>query len=158
MYHCDQSAFTNLVEVFSALLTPTLAIIGATILVLQYYLQKLRWRLDLYDKRYPVYQSTMEYISYVLQRSSLTDDEWWRFLRNSKDKSFLFGKDVQTFLESLYNKGLDLNSINEELKHTPVGEERNNLVKRKDDVFQWFKKQFDVSKNLFGKYLTIAKK
>lgn len=35
----------------SALLVPLIAVITAWILILQYYLAKQRWRLDLYDKR-----------------------------------------------------------------------------------------------------------
>lgn len=38
-------------ETISAFLMPLIAIVTATIVVLQYLLAKMRWRLDLYDKR-----------------------------------------------------------------------------------------------------------
>ncbi|HXG06857.1 MAG TPA: hypothetical protein VNI77_05980 [Nitrososphaera sp.] len=100
----------------------------------------------------------MEYISHVVQHGNLSDDEWWKFLRNSRDKQFLFGKDVQDFIEALYNKGLDIQSINEALKHAPKGDERTRLSKRKTEIFQWFKSQFDESRELFSRYLRIDKK
>jgi hypothetical protein len=95
----------KMIETLSGLLTPLIAIITTAILVLQYLLAKRRWRLDLYDKRYPVYLSTKEYLSFIDQTANVTHEELTKFLRNSKDKEFLFGDDVKEYLEHLYNKG-----------------------------------------------------
>ena len=148
----------NISQISSALLTPLLAIIGTIILIKQHSLQNLRWKLDLYDKRYPVFLNTMEYISYVVQHHNVTNEILFGFLRNSKDKEFLFQDDVKTFLESLYLKGLDLQVLKTQLKTEPKGEKRDHIVKQTSQIFHWFTEQFDVSKRLFGSYLGIGKK
>jgi len=136
-----------------------IAFIAVSILVLQYLLAKRRWRLDLYDKRYPVYLGTMEYLSVIMRDASVTMEELMKFLRNSKDKEFLFGKDVKDYLEELYKKGVDLKRYESLLKNDRLDEEkRTKLVDEEADLLEWFRKQFDVSKTLFGKYLAIDKK
>ncbi len=147
-----------MIECFSGFLTPVIAIITTTILVLQYYLAKRRWRLDLYDKRYPVYLASMQYLSSIARDARVTDEELFKFLRNSKDKEFLFGNDVKEHLEKLYNKGVRLNYLGKKSEHEPVEEKRIKLVDEESDLVVWFVEQFEVSKKLFGEYLTIDKK
>ena len=155
----DQSGvIEKIIETLSGFLTPLLAIIATIILVLQYFLAKRRWRMDLYDKRYPVYLATMQYLSFIGQHASVSDEELFKFLRNSKDKEFLFGNDVQEYLERFYKKGVRLNCLSKKLEHEPVGGERKRLVDEQSDLVEWFAQQFEVSKKLFGEYLKIDKK
>jgi len=88
----------------------------------------------------------------------MTNEELTKFLRNSKDKDFLFGKDVQEYLEQLYKKGVRLNYLVKKLETEPVGEKRGKLVDEEMDLLEWFSKQFEESKKHFGKYLKIDKK
>ncbi len=145
-------------ETLSGLLTPVLAIVATVILVLQYVLAKRRWRLDLYDKRYPVFLATMQYLSFIGQHASVDDEELFKFLRNSKDKEFLFGNNVQEYLEQLYKKGVRLNYLNRRLDHEAVDEKRTKLADELEETLNWFSKQFEVSKALFGEYLKIDKR
>ena len=147
-----------MIDILSGLLTPLIAIVTVAILVLQYLLAKRRWRLDLYDKRYPVYLATMQYLSSIVQNADITNDDLIKFLRNSKDKEFLFGKDVQEYLEQLYNKGGRLRYLVKKLEIEPVGEKRGKLVDEEMDLVEWFSKQFKESEKHFGKYLKIDKK
>jgi len=121
-------------EIFSDYLTLLIAVITVSILVLQYFLAKKRWRLDLYDKRYPVYLATMEYLSSVMQHTNATDENLFKFLRNSRDKEFLFGKDIQDHLQVLYEEGMRLNCIRQQLQSEPVGKERSSLVDRSSEI------------------------
>ena len=141
------------IQILSGLLMPLIAIITVTILILQYILAKQRWRLDLYDKRYPVFSATMEYIGYIVKEKKITDEEWWKFLRNSKDKVFLFGEDVQQFLKELYERGSDFRIILKEEEKLDA-----DFVNQKAKLVDWFSKQFGVSIELFKKYLAIDKK
>lgn len=156
MNYCN--CYSSFIQTFSALLAPVIGIIGAVILILQYYLQKMRWRLDLYDKRYPVFGATMDYLSFIVQHRSLSIDELDNFLRNAKDKSFLFGKGIQDQIELLYNKGVEFQEIESVLKTLPAGEQRSKMVKNQSELFNFFKKQRVISKKLFGDYLRIDKK
>jgi len=133
--------------------------LGLWIGYLQYLLSKQRSQLDLYDKRYPVFLATMQYLSFIAEGRNITNEELIKFLRNLKDKEFLFGKDVQQFLDELYKKGVDFlrykNILND---HNLPMEKREKLVDEEAALFEWFLKQFDESRSIFKKYLAIDKK
>ena len=148
----------SFIQYLSAFLTPIIAIIATIILILQYYLQKLKWRLDLYDKRYPVYLATQEFITRIVSTAKITNAQIFEFLRKSKDKEFLFGEDIQKYLKVVYEKACDLESIILELKNTSRGAERNKLVEKEGDLLRWFTDQINICKNEFIKYLAINKK
>jgi hypothetical protein len=145
-------------QVLSALLTPLLGVIATAVLVYQYLLQRLRWRLDLWEKRYPVYLATVDYIAFAVQNVRMPIDEVLKFKRESMGKDFLFGTDVQTYLEQLYQKGLELEKFALSLIGVPEGDRRNRIVDQQLDLVKWFQRQFEVSKDLFGEYLKISKK
>jgi hypothetical protein len=149
--------FTQAVSALSALLTPLIAIITALILVLQYLLACRRWRLDLYDKRYPVFICTMDYIVFAAGEE-MTHERLFQFLRESKDKDFLFGTDVRSFLDGLYKRGVDLRTTQSIYAHMPVGDERTKHVNREDEIRKWFLDQLDIAKQLFGHYLAITER
>lgn len=148
----------KIIEILSGLLTPLLAIIATLILYWQFRLEKSRWRLDLYDKRYPVFLATMQYLSFIAKEDTVTQEELLKFLRNSKDMDFLFANDLKEYLRKLYKKGVRVRYLRKKLEHEPVGEKRTKLVDEQSDLVEWFTKQFEVSKALFGKYLRIEKK
>ncbi len=151
---CD--ILNSIKEISAALLTPVLAVVGTWILVNQYRLERLRWKLSLYGKRYPVFLSTMEFIANIVRAHDVSNESLMQFIRNSKDREFLFGDDVKHFMDDLYKKGVDL-SLAEKILNSdePVGEKRNGMAKQSSQLVDWFAKQFDVSKKLFGKYLRV---
>lgn len=139
----------------SALLTPIIAIITTLILIFQYLLARRRWRLDLYDKRYPVYICTMDYITSAIAEE-MTHERLFQFLRESKDKEFLFEMDVRSFLDQLYKKGVDLRTELAVYQHMTVGDERTRHVDREAEIRKWFLAQLEVAKQMFGRYLAIT--
>lgn len=133
--------------------------LGLWIGYLQFLLAKQRSKLDLYDKRYPVFAATMEYLAYIAREGTINQQELIKFLRNSKDVDFFFGQDIQQFLSELYNKGVDLAKYDHKIKGRVLpDDEHGKLVDMESELLEWFLKQFEVSKELFKKYLAIDKK
>lgn len=148
----------NWVKYLSAFLTIVLSIIATLIIILQFLLQKDRWRLNLFEKRYKVYDDTMKFITTIVQKVNLNDDELYSFLRQTKDRDFLFGKEIREFLDEVYNKGNDLIYVIKKMEDVPVGKERDKLADQEMHLSKWFSQQYETSKKLFGEYLTIDKK
>lgn len=151
-----------MIETFSGLLTPMIAVTTALILYWQFRLEKNRWRLALWDKRYPVFEATRQYLSFIIINANITQEELYKFQRNSKDKEFLFGRDIREYLNELYNKGNDLiyhtRQIEALEKKDNKEEKRLRLIDEQTELMAWFLKQVEESKKLFGEYLTIDKK
>jgi hypothetical protein len=146
------------IQISTALLTPLIALITVSILVFQYRLAKQRWRLDLYDKRYAAYWATIEYLSNVVTEKQLTyagfKDLRTKFMRKSMDKEFLFGEDVQAFLNLICEESSQLARILDALNDDEKKEQNINL--KKESVSR-FLKQLEVSKELFRNYLEVER-
>ncbi|MDP3024336.1 MAG: hypothetical protein Q8O10_02250 [candidate division Zixibacteria bacterium] len=144
------------IQTFSALLTPLIALITISILVLQYLLARQRWRLDLYDKRYPVFFATKQYIGNILINAKVTDEESFKFLIDTRDKEFLFGKDVQELIDELYKRGLKLKLVQTRIDDERLNDEkRERIVDENFQLLQYFIEQSGVATEVFKKYLAI---
>jgi len=139
----------------SAMLTPLIAIVTVLILVLQYFLAARTWKLAVYDKRYAVYRSTMEYITSVLQDTTMTTDRLSRFLAQTRESEFLFHKEIHAFMKSLYSKGTDLLTIQSDIKAEKDEAQRAKYVKTERQIVKWFGDQLAVATRRLGRYLRI---
>lgn len=128
------------------------------ILYMQYRLQSYNFRLALYDKRYAVFLSTMQYISSIIENAKASNEELMKFLRNSRDKEFLFASDIGIYLRELYLKGIELNKAILAMEREHDQNRLDNLVEKHDDLLKWFTNQIDVAKTQFEDYLAIRRK
>ena len=159
MCPCQAEDYSAFVKVFSAYLTPTIAIIGIIILVLQYYLSRLKWKLDLYDKRYPYYRATLEYIEHVCVYDDIDHKIISKFRENSKYHDLLFGDDITEYLDLLYQKGMEFQMQNNRINKIKNNDSlRNEAIDKKSAIGKWFIEQHKESRILFGKYLRIKNK
>ena len=150
--------FEQIIELLSGLLTPMIGFVTVTILVLQYLLRNQQWRLALYDKRFPVYQFTMEYLAIIAQDGTMTYAKAIQFMRNTRQNEFLFKDEMKKYLKELYRKGLDLERNDKLLKKESDDQKRTKLIEKNREIFDWFNEQFNVAPVLFGKYLRIDKR
>jgi hypothetical protein len=141
------------------ILTAMIAVITVSILVLQYRLERSRWRLALYDKRYPIFNNTMVYITDVIKAADVTTERNMQFLRETKSQELLFGPEVATFLTSLYKKGVELSTTTTIADAPRIDEEkRKKLIEKQQTIVLWFGDQLQATKDVFEPYLRISKK
>lgn len=148
----------NWLKIFAGLLTPILAIVATVIIVMQYFLQRNRWKFDLFNKRYPIYDYTKKYLANIATKGGITHDELIDFLRQTKDSEFLFKKDVNNYLKLLYSKGNDLEFISKKVNTLNIEAERIKAVDQEHELRTWFSDQFKTASEIFGEYLRIDKK
>ena len=82
--------------------------VAATIAYRQFGAAKDKLRLDLFEKRFAVYQEARKVLATTLQEGTVSYDEVTTFYRNVHGSEFLFGPDVEKFLERVREK---LNSL-----------------------------------------------
>ena len=127
--------------------------------MLQYRLERSRWKLALYDKRYPVFTDTMAYIADILGTGA-NPARTTQFLRETMVKELLFGPEVHAFMDSLYNKGVDLWTTRD-IVNAGSGiteEQRKSSVYEVATILKWFGDQFEATKAIFEPYLRISQK
>jgi len=119
-------------------------------------------RLALYDKRFPVYEKTLEYIDFVHKNGTTTAEATSAFRRDVVAKKFLFKEDVQDFVQKLYDNGVNLWSTAETLKGVEFGggiteESRVQMILEVGELKKWFINQEEVAKAVFLRYLSIPR-
>jgi len=70
------------------LLAIVTAVIATYIAVKRHLLEKVKWRMQLYNQRYKIFLTVAELIAAILQMSTVADEGLHNYLRDSRDKSF----------------------------------------------------------------------
>lgn len=148
----------EVVNIFSALLTPTIAIIATYVAVQQYQLTKLKIRFELYDRRSAAYQAVVNFVSSITRTGKVEEAALREFVRNSAESHFLFRSDVRQYMELLYRKALtlELASRNCEREKTAAGMSERAVEDEHQELLQWFNGQFEVAREKFRKYLDLG--
>ena len=145
-------------DLLSALLTPVIAVVATLIAIFQYRTERQRWRLDMFDKRYPIYNATMIYLASIVQRGTATDENRNRFLKETRDGELLFGSEVSDYLRLLHTRSVDLRTHSVLMDPLPVGDARSEHAQKIHDLNIWFGDQLVVARRIFSKYIQITEK
>jgi hypothetical protein len=144
------------VEVLSALLTPTIAVVATYIAYQQHRTNKLKVRADLYDRRMQVFNAVTDLLGHIGGAAAIDLDQLRVFLQKTRESYFLFGDEIPEYLNQLYEAGVDLRHQTKKLfSDLPVGPERTRLAAENGVLVKWFLDQFEVAQTKFGKYLRL---
>jgi hypothetical protein len=113
-------------------------------------------RLDLFDRRYKVFDSTRIFLSVILKNARFDDSQFFEFCAGISDVEFLFGKDVVDYLTQIRTKALDARAHHEALETIPVGDERSRRVNAKQNDILWLGEQINVISGAFAPYLNFT--
>ena len=132
------------VDIMTALLTPTIAILGSAIAILQWRTNRLRLKHELFDKRYDVYTSAMAFIVSVVQYNQIKELDRIAFLAGTKGAKFLFPKKINDYLDMIHTKACDLQCSIDELGGTLSDAKRAENIKTRHDIIKWFVAQLGM--------------
>jgi hypothetical protein len=122
-----------------------------------FYIQRDKLRLDLFDRRYKVFRALQEVLTPFLAKANFTRNELFKFSNDSSDVGFLFGPDIENYINEMNQKILKLIHLNERLENQPAGtEERTEITQEMADLEIWFMDQIQNSKKIFRKYLHFS--
>lgn len=149
---------TTLVDIFSAILTPLVAVFLAYIALQQLRTNKEKLKLDKFDKRFEIYEATKKYLSKISADGDVKSDDLADFGIETSKSYFLFGNDIEEYLRELYSRGVDLNYTQKKLRSDRMSQAvRNEVIEKDHEAFTWLTGQLLESKNIFGKYMRFEK-
>jgi hypothetical protein len=135
--------------------TALIAVAVAVIAWRQYRVAQAKLKLDLFDKRYAIFQQTWEILSAVII-SGTREKNWGlatpfnNFLPQAR---FLFGPDVSKYLDEASRKWTELHGLEAE---GVVGNQE--LIQKKWALTTWFEEQAkEGCKVMFDPYLNFKK-
>lgn len=137
----------GVLRVFSALLTPTIAVVAAYIAWQQHKTNKNQLRLALFDRRLKVFNSAGKLIATILREARIEWRELGEFRSETNESDFLFGPDITNYLNELYTKAIRV--------HALVTAQNPENAAEQTQVFTWFEAQLDEVKKKFGRYMAF---
>jgi hypothetical protein len=140
----------------SALLTPTVAVLGATIAYRQWRLAQNKLKLDLFDRRFKVYEGARDLLASIMTSGKAEDDEVFKYLLATREAKWLLSNEVAEYLDKqLYHKVIDLQRLAAELEGIGVSEVRSKNVREQTEIKKWLMAQYNVLDRQFSLYLQL---
>lgn len=135
------------------------ALLALSIAYHQLRTARAKLRLDLYERRFRVFDSVSELLAVVLRDGDIGIDDLRRFTISTNEAAFLFGQEVTSYIEEVRTTAVRLRALNATLHESdlPVGPERTQAAEADARILQWFSDQFAESRIRFGKYLDFRR-
>lgn len=135
------------VGVFQALLTPLVAIIALGIAFAQWWTARNRLKLDLFDRRWAIYEITRKTLAEIFERQELSSETQRQFRAAIRTANWLLDDELDRYLReslwphaALYSTPLDSNEVGE----------RHRVAKQTRD---WVAAELPVVERHFGRFL-----
>lgn len=137
--------------------TLTVGIVGGIIAYRQAAVAKAKLKLDLFEKRYPIFQQTWEIMSEVVMKGTREKNYGLShpFASFMPQARFLFGKEVDAYLSDAVSKWAELHGYEGEREDRHAAAQHAARVR---ELKNWFHEQASTGlKALFGPYLDFEK-
>jgi hypothetical protein len=116
---------------------------------------------DQYERRYAVYVAALTFVLLdVLVPREPSDEAINAFVRGTADAAFLFDDDsLVAYFDEIKRKAFSLRSFNWRIKHEPLAEEQERLLKEeRDKLLAWFEAQRAELLKRFTPFLRVTQK
>ncbi len=137
--------------------TVFLGIVASWIAVQQLRLARHRFRLDLFDRRYKIFDATRSFLSVILREATFKDSNLFEFYAGTSDTEFFFGPEIVAYLFDIRKRALDMRLSQKKYERLPVGEERSRLVDAEHQEAAWLNDQIVAITVVFRPYLSFSK-
>ena len=144
----------QIIDLSKALLTPVIAIVAAYVAWQQLNTNRRKLKLDLFDRRYTVFEKIGEFIGSILTSGRVKEGAEIQFLVDTKAVGFLFGDDISQFVSEIYRKAVHLHAVDAELNGS-TGEARTANIKAQREIKEWYRQALEGLQARFSEYLKL---
>ena len=141
------------VSEFLSSVTAFLSLAIVIIAALQWRVADNKLRLDLFDRRYKVYDATRKFLTGILAKANFTLSDLFEFNTATFDAEFLFRADITKHLDKIRERAVHLQTTQQIYDPLPVGDERSRHVQAAHDDLLWLTEQFTAINKAFIPYL-----
>ncbi len=147
----------QIIEILGGFLTPFIAIVAVYIAWQQWQTNALKLKLELFDRRYRIYEAVQKILRSFCAKSTLSLEEIHEFHWSVSESEFLFGPEIPNYLKEIVLHGKELYACN---KESQVDDLHSRALKGLNEEREWFTKQyenqFEVARTKFKKYLDVG--
>ncbi|MFA5744641.1 MAG: hypothetical protein WC887_00240 [Candidatus Paceibacterota bacterium] len=122
-----------------------------------FYINKDKLRLDLFDRRYKVFEGFRSFFTSFSLLADIKSDELSKLIWDTADAEFLFGKEVSEYRQKVIDKCVRLKQLNGKFQRGVMDEKiRAELAQEAADLEEWIANQNEELRKLFRKYLHFS--
>jgi hypothetical protein len=136
-------------------LTLLLGVAVAFIAWRQWWVARTKLRLDLFDRRYKVYEATRDFLILIAKNPDVEHARFVEFAMATADAEFFFRSDVVEYLGQIRDRVRDMQA-QQTLSHEATGDELSRRVKAEHDQRAWLEEQITAMTSVFAPYLSFA--
>lgn len=151
MHTCEK----DWIDVLSALLTPTIALVAVGIAAFQLRLANTKVKFDLFEKRYAVYSAVNEFIGQTLSAGNSTPDMQREFLNGTNSAQFLFDESFAKFIHTVWCEVIDLETSCTIIAQPSSADERQEHVQKRAAIKKSLAKRLGELNELSKPYLKL---
>ena len=144
------------INILSALLTPVIALVVGYVAWQQWRTNQKRLKLELFDRRYAVYQAARNLILVVSGKAGASDDDALKFRLKTRDSEFFLNDELTLYLNEMYTKVIEISALKRELESLPAGDEKSKKRKEFHELLRWILNQSDVLAEKFSLFLKLG--
>jgi hypothetical protein len=138
------------------ILTGTIGCVTAYIAWQQYQTAKNKFRLDLFDRRFPMFVATMRLVELAVTKGEIPFEEVQKFAFATKGMEFLFNRELQDYCDNqLRKEALAVFAGKQKIDALTEGEERDTSTGLLMDRLLWFNDQRSEVQKRFAPFLKI---
>jgi hypothetical protein len=141
---------------FSPIATLIVGLIVGYIAWQQWQVSKAKLRLDLFDRRYKVYDATRKFLAVIMREATFSDSQLFEFYAGTSDAEFLFDADIVDYLSQITKHAIDMRSIHARYQSLPIGDERSKQCDAEQEHLLWLTRQITASTKTFSRYLSFS--
>jgi hypothetical protein len=111
----------------------------------------------LYDRRLAVYREVVRVLSIIARDADVPGAELILFRSKTHESGFVFGRDVASYIDEIYDRSLRLHVTTSLIKgkELPVGEDRDKITVENSKHMIWLTDQVPMLRKKFEAYLKV---
>mgnify|MGYP000308834042 CR=1 FL=1 len=144
------------VDYMSALLTPTIAVLGSVVAYFQWRTNSNRLKHELFERRYEQFAVISNFLASIMISGKSMPEEQHKYLSGTSGMRFIFDEEIAEYVgTTIWHLAVELECLDSELVGVPVGDERTKNVHRQAEIKKQLNLEFKSLEEKFSKYLQL---
>ena len=143
-------------------LAPTIVAIIAALIAS--YIAWRQWRtahyrlaLDMFEKRFAVYEATKDFLGTSINLHQTTPQNFIVFRNGIRGVEFLFDKQTRSYLMELYSMAWRAQNLRTKIPQQPNDPDLGTFIKDEEEILKFFLEQDKMLEDMFRPYLDLSK-
>ena len=150
----------NLIDTINGVAISVIGFLGVYIAWRQWETTAYRYKLDLFEKRFVIYEAVIDFIISIRGGGKVIDVELSKFKDITLPARFIFNDEIADYLSEIKEKAIDLQTYAAEVDGIEAGDEKIKTLKLSSEVKKWLYKQIDEQElnQRFGSLMKVSPK